>query len=101
MQDLLGFASALFIDMVFHRKTVTELTCPGTVSILRRPDYKPRWRFPFRRLRSVSLWTIFVLLVSSNWVRCMHESGPASVIVDCAQGQSDVAGMQVLEWLRR
>lgn len=51
---------------------------------LRRPDYRPRRRFPFRTLRSASLWVILTVLVSRSPSRCTPDPQPTPAIIDCA-----------------
>lgn len=58
---------------------------------LRRPDYRPRWRFPFRTLRSASLWVILAVLASRSRAWCAPDLQPA--VIDCAHDDSRLARM--------
>lgn len=60
-------------------------------SQLRRPDYRPRWRFPFRALRSTSLWVILMVLASRNHAGCTPGPQPTPVVIDCALDDSRLA----------
>lgn len=55
---------------------------------LRRPDYRPRWRFPFRALRSTSLWVILVVLASRSRAGCTPDPQPTPAVIDCAHDDS-------------
>lgn len=58
---------------------------------LQRPDYRPRWRFPFRTLRTVSLWVILIVLVSRSHSGCTPEPQPTFTVSDCAHDDSRFA----------
>lgn len=59
--------------------------------MLTRPTYRPRWRFPFRTLRSASLWVILTVLVSRSRVRCVLDPKPVPTIIDCVRDSSRLA----------
>lgn len=65
-------------------RKLAELARAGTVPVLRRPTYRPRWRFPFRTLRSASLWVILVVIAPRSLARCTPDSQPALTVIDCA-----------------
>lgn len=88
--------SSLFVGMALSRKLdaldrdtaafnrrLVELTRLLTTPVLRRPTYRPRRRFPFRTLRSVSLWIIFGVLASRIRMRCTPDPQPTPVVVNC------------------
>lgn len=72
-------------------KLAAVLAGAKTVPILRRPAYRPRWRFPFRTLRSASLWVILTVVASRSRVRCTPEPRPVPTIIDCARDDSRLA----------
>lgn len=59
--------------------------------MLARPSYKPRWRFPFRAVRSASLWVILVVLAARGLRLCTPEPRPIPAVIDCGHDCSAVA----------
>lgn len=103
--DILSVAvpaiSSLFVGMALSRKLdaldrdtaaldrkLVELTRPMTVPTLRRPTYRPRWRFPFRTLRSVSLWIILGVLASRTRMWCTPDPQPTPAVVNCVLAET-------------
>lgn len=98
--DVVSIAvSVVIIGMVLSRKLAAidraldeiDRKAARLPPVLRRPDLRPRWRFPFRSLRSVSLWVILVVLASRGSVRCTPDLQPTLSIIDCDRDWSAVA----------
>jgi len=88
---------ALLVGMALRRKLdalnreIDALARPARgAPILRRPSYRPRWRFPFRALRAASLWTLLVVTSARGLHRCIPEPRPIPAVIDCAHDQSFV-----------
>ncbi len=47
---------------------------------LQRPDLRCRRRFPFRTLRSASLWVILTVLLSRGYTGCTPEPQPSPTV---------------------
>jgi hypothetical protein len=83
--------AAMNRDAVALDHRVAELTRPRAIPSLTRPTYRPRWRFPFRALRSASLWIILTALASRGHMRCTPDPQPAPAVIDCAHDRSRLA----------
>lgn len=82
---------AMGCEMAAVDRKFTELAKTEMTPVLRRPSYRPRWRFPFRTLRSASLWVILTVVASRSRVRCTPEPRPVPTIIDCARDDSHLA----------
>lgn len=88
---------SLFVGMALRRKLdelsreADRLAWPKAVPSFRRPSYKPRWRFPFRAVRSASLWVILVVLAARSLRLCTPEPRPIPAVIDCDHDRLAVA----------
>lgn len=60
---------------------------------LGRPDYRVRWRVPFRSIRKYSLVVVLVVIASRARVHCIsdRQSDPRPAVVDCDRGDPSFA----------
>lgn len=94
-QDAAFAASAVLGALILGRalrRTLDELSrgfeVPRAALVLRRPHYKPRWRFPFRTLRTVSLWAVLIMSTTRGLSACIPALRRGPVVIDCTYAGS-------------
>lgn len=91
---LVGLGLMTFlVSMDLYRKygetvRVIDRSARSITATLQRPSYRPRWRFPFRTLRTASLWVIVIVVVTRGSDRCTPAPRPVPATVDCSRDSS-------------